>query len=533
MWLRRPAPFVVAAVVTVLVGLVLAQLDHVERLRQQGAARVDIGRQLDDIRSRLEKTLTSAILSTRGVAAEIAAHGDITPSVFSRVAATMVDGYPAVRNLTLARGTTIAMVYPNGRDDSVVGVDYRSQPLQWPMIAKAIETRTTLLQGPVTLIQGGEAMMVRTPVLLPGTNGAGPRLFGLVSAIINIPVVLHEAGLDRDDLPIKVAIRGRDGLGAAGEVFFGDPALFAEDPVEADVSLPYGSWRMAAVPILGWESDGEKTPLRMLAFLLLMLVATAAFGTAHHLVSTEEGNRALLEREAALAEATGELRRSNAELQQFAYVASHDLREPLRMVSAYVTLLEQRYADKVDAEGREFIAFARDGAVRMDRMVVDLLDYSRVGRGDTPAAPVNLAEAVAAARTLLAVALAEAGAELEVGSLPVVSGWAVDLIRLFQNLIGNALKYRASDRAPRIGVSAESSDGQVTVSVADNGIGIAPEHSERIFAVFQRLHTREQYDGTGIGLAVCRKVVERHGGRIWVESTPGAGSVFRFTLPLA
>lgn len=227
-----------------------------------------------------------------------------------------------------------------------------------------------------------------------------------------------------------------------------------------------------------------------------------------------------------------ELKRSNADLEQFAYVASHDLREPLRTVASFVSLLERKYGDRLDLEGHEFIAFARDGAQRMDGLVLDLLDYSRVGRSNEPQAPVPLAEALDEALRNLATLIETSGATIETtADLPTLRGVRGELVRLFQNLIANALKYRAPDRPPRVAIGAERQGRQWVVTVTDNGIGIEPQHLERIFGIFKRLHTAKDYDGSGIGLAVCKKIVEHHHGRIWASSVPGQGSTFHVALP--
>jgi signal transduction histidine kinase len=233
-----------------------------------------------------------------------------------------------------------------------------------------------------------------------------------------------------------------------------------------------------------------------------------------------------------IARQSEELTRSNTELEQFAYVASHDLREPLRMVSSFLGLLERHLAGKLDAEGHEFIGYARDGAQRMDQMIMDLLQYSRVGRMETVMEEVDLGRAVETAQQELAPKIAEAGGAITIeGPLPTVAGFPAELARLFQNLLGNAIKYRAPDRAPQVIVRACPVAEGWRITVADNGIGIEPQFFDRIFAIFQRLHTRTQYEGSGIGLAICKKIVEHHHGHIWVESEPGAGSAFHFILP--
>ncbi len=228
-----------------------------------------------------------------------------------------------------------------------------------------------------------------------------------------------------------------------------------------------------------------------------------------------------------------ELARSNAELEAFAYAASHDLREPLRMVTSYLTLLERRLKEKLDQDTQEFLDFARDGAKRMDKLIVDLLEYSRVGRRERPFARVNLAEVMSEVEQMLSPALSEAQGSLSVtDNLPTIFGDRDELTRFFLNLVGNAIKYRHKEVLPQIEISAKIKDTEQIICVCDNGIGIPPEQVERIFGIFQRLHGREEYEGTGIGLALCKKIVQHHEGRIWVESKPGEGSSFFVALPI-
>ena len=241
-------------------------------------------------------------------------------------------------------------------------------------------------------------------------------------------------------------------------------------------------------------------------------------------------------RKAAEAESLhhlAEVERSNADLEQFAYVASHDLREPLRMISSYISLLERRYADQLDQDGRDFLGFACDGALRMDRLVLDLLDFSRVARRGAPIVAMRVRPTIDQVIHDLTPVIDESGALVTLDATldsPRVAGDAGQVARLFQNLIGNAIKYRAEGRRPEIRIGCARCGDLWEFRVADNGIGIAPQYFERVFGIFQRLHTRERYDGTGIGLAICKKIVERHGGTIWIASEPDIGSTFHFTL---
>jgi PAS domain S-box-containing protein len=250
----------------------------------------------------------------------------------------------------------------------------------------------------------------------------------------------------------------------------------------------------------------------------------------HDSARRELAARERTERE--LAALVDELRRSNADLEQFAYVASHDLQEPLRMVSSFTQLLARRYEGKLGPDADEFIGFAVDGANRMQKLINDLLQYSRVGTRGKAFAPTDTTQVFEAVRANLRRAIEESGAEVTSGELPVVMGDDVQLTQLFQNLIGNAIKFRG-EAPPEVRVEAELQDDLWRFSVSDNGIGIEPEFRERIFVIFQRLHGGTDYSGTGIGLAVCKKIVERHGGTIWVEPEPGKGSTFYFTLRLA
>jgi light-regulated signal transduction histidine kinase (bacteriophytochrome) len=225
------------------------------------------------------------------------------------------------------------------------------------------------------------------------------------------------------------------------------------------------------------------------------------------------------------------LARSNQDLEQFAYVASHDLQEPLRMVATYTQLLAERYRGKLDADADKYIHYAVEGALRMQALVQDLLAFSRVGRQGPEPENTDCNAAVERAVQNLQTAVQEGSARITHDHLPAVIADRSLLVQVFQNLIGNALKFRGPE-PPAVHVSASKKGREWVFSVADNGIGISPEHAEMIFVIFKRLHSRAEYPGSGIGLAICKKIIERQGGKIWVESQPGQGSTFKFTLPV-
>lgn len=249
-------------------------------------------------------------------------------------------------------------------------------------------------------------------------------------------------------------------------------------------------------------------------------------------MASEARSRAeIAEAHEQVLEQAEELRRSNRDLEQFAYVASHDLQEPLRKVASFTQLLQKRYGGELDERADQYIEFAVDGAKRMQRLIQDLLGFSRVGRSAGEAVEVDLVEACATAVTTLDAAVEESGGQVEVGDLPVVLGQQTLLVQLFQNLVGNALKFRHPDRTPRVTLGAVRREDAWELWCSDNGIGIDQQYADRVFVIFQRLHAKDAYEGTGIGLALCKKIVEFHGGEIWLGTDVSQGTTIRWTLP--
>jgi PAS domain S-box-containing protein len=278
------------------------------------------------------------------------------------------------------------------------------------------------------------------------------------------------------------------------------------------------------MPLFGLRKDGAEFPVE----IGLSFVETDHGLLAMGLVSDVTERKQAADQ---LARAMEDLRRSNAELEQFASVASHDLQEPLRMVTGYLNILQRRYGGRLDADAQEFIRYAVEGAARMKGMIQEILSLSRVGTQAVHCLPSDGAEIVQRALENLGAAIKEGSAEIHVHPLPSIVADPGLLALVFQNLIGNAVKFRGPN-PPRVVVSAQRQDQEWIFSVKDNGIGIKSEHINRIFGIFERLHVSGEYPGAGVGLAIAKKIVERHGGRIWAESTPGQGSTFCFSLPV-
>ena len=261
-------------------------------------------------------------------------------------------------------------------------------------------------------------------------------------------------------------------------------------------------------------------------------IAVLAFWMLGSSLRTERRAVALAERMTqSLRESQTELARSNAELERFAYVASHDLREPLRTITSFLGLLSRRHGWRLDDDGREFVELAVAGAKRMDMLIAELLEYSRTGRSETTSEPTDVHSAWSVAVRNLSAAIGDAGAEVTSGPLPVVIADRGEMVQVLQNLLGNAIKYGGA--APHIRAEAVRRGDEWEISVCDDGPGIDARHHDRIFVLLQRLHRQDEVEGTGMGLAICKKIVEAHGGRIWVESEAGEGARFTFALPAA
>lgn len=637
---RRWIPWLAGALAAALSGGAVLHLEAAERARLRQEERLWTLDHLSAVRARLEGSLNALLLLPRGLAAAYAINPEITKRDMELLAAELMASRGHLLHLTVSRRFVVEFVYPPVGNEKTVGLDYLASDEQRAAVMRAVGTRQPVVAGPVALDLGGSALVGRIPVFetLPdGPPGAG-RFLGLVSAPIDLEGVLSDAGLFDPDLPIRVGIRGRDGLGAFGDVFFGGADLFNGPAVKLDVSLPGGRWQLAALAKRTSASDGLLT-IRMLGGLVSLLLGVLAAAGSRYLLgqrAARDDLRTLLtgapfailaarlgdgqvvflndraasvlapvncgmgssitqllsaeawsyltaatrasggvhgvelplpradntpfwvllsagrlafdgapviclaladisrakQAEEELKQTVDALSRSNAELERFAYVASHDLQEPLRTVISYAQFLERRYGPQLEGDAREFLDFIVGGARRMHSLVNDLLAYSRVGSQGRAFARIASGELVASVMNAMRETIRASGGEVVVeGDLPEVRGDTIQLVQLFQNLIGNALKFQAEGRPARVRVGAERKGDQWLFHVRDNGIGIELQYLPVIFDVFKRLHTADAYPGTGIGLSICKRVVERHGGRIWAESTSGEGTTFWFTLP--
>lgn len=346
------------------------------------------------------------------------------------------------------------------------------------------------------------------------------RLSSILETAVEAIVTMDDKGLIQSINPAAAQIFGYQRgeiIGRNISVIVPAPHLLSPAHSSSDASAAPDTERVGqSRELLGRRKDGSIVPL-------IMSVS-----------ETHTGNRVIYT--AIMHDITKrkrfeeDLRRSNQELEQFAYIASHDLQEPLRMITSYLQLLERRYKGELNEEAGQFIATAVDGAARMRNLIQDLLSYSRVGTRGRELGPVSCGQLIQSVLGDLEVSIKESSAVITADTLPTVNADELQLRQVFQNLVGNSIKFR-SEQTPHIHISAQPCRGEWVISIRDNGIGIEPKFFDRIFVIFQRLHAREQYPGTGIGLALCKRIVERHHGQIWVDSSPGKGATFFFSLP--
>jgi signal transduction histidine kinase len=434
-----------------------------------------------------------------------------------RFATTVVAGVPD--SLGVAGSISVTLRVANQLDFShALGPRGQPVPDQFVDRTEVGDVRTIVLTGDATLSQG--AGLYRLVFTSASPISPSPLLYPFIAFVMAVPAAAGALAW--------VSTR-KFRLQATPE--FTATAHNLENVVLAMIAvyllLPLGVLVSGRLSLLAsWPLEGEAGLVYLLigiAFVAFLAVGFVGRRHLHHVMVEE----AMLK-----DQARRELERSNRELAEFAYVASHDLQEPLRTVASYTQLLQRRYKGRLDADADEFIDSAVEGAQRMQALIQDLLQYSRVGAKPEDQVPVDLGAVVEDVRRTLKQALTEADAELVVArALPTVVGHERQFAQLLQNLVGNAIKFRHPARPSRVEVVAEPSPGGWRISVRDNGIGIDPRHFDRIFQIFQRLHGRDDYPGTGIGLAICKRIVELNGGTIGVDSVPGEGSTFWFTVP--
>ena len=546
---NRFFPYFAASLTVVSILATTWVIDHSERDRFEQRNRADVLNQLSAVRANLEGKLNQRLFLSRGLVAYISTiNPDIDREKFDNLAKVIVAQQTGIRGVALYKNTVVTYMYPLAGWEKAIGFDPMTIPAEREAIKRAIKTKKSIFAGPIDLVPTGVGFISRTPIFLtpPNAEAESGRFWGMVGIIIDRDTLFQEAGLIDPDANLQYAIRGKDALGAAGEVFFGDAKIFQQHPVTSEVTLPNGSWQLAAVPVQGWP---KSTPISQWFWLGGGLLAVLAGGLVFILVSApaqlrkvvERATAALRESEEALLQANADLQRLDKLKDEFLANTSHELRTPLNGIIGIAESLMDGVTGSLPKETRFNLSLIVSSGRRLATLVNDILDFSKLKHEtiELQLKPVEMRSLTEVVLTLCQPLIGQKNLQL-INSispdLPAVNADENRVQQILHNLVGNAIKFTDSGLIEITAeVRGESYNSQLAISVCDTGIGIPEDKRDRIFESFEQADgtTARQYGGTGLGLAITKTLVELHGGKIGVESTVGVGSRFTFTLPVS
>ncbi len=478
------------------------------------------------IKEQLESSLINSITSTKIIS--FLEERNLLTVHFDSVAAEIIADNKFIDALQLVEGTVITNTYPLKGNESVINYDILNHPASKSGIQKSQERLNLYFQGPFDLKQGGKGIVGRFPII------KNNEFWGFAAVILKATTLLNAAGIQSTGINetfLYDLIKVEDQINESS-YFFHHEIDYLEGIYHKNF-VPLGNWYLY-VKYINPPHFYKALPFSIMGILFSMTLSIFVLYLTNE--PTKLRNRVAVKTEelrlmnTSLKQYANKLKNSNNELEQFAYVASHDLQEPLRMVSSFLSLIEKKYSDKLDDKGLQYIHHAVDGAERMRQIILDLLDFSRIGQIDAAVFKVDLNKIIAEICSMQQNIIEQKNAQIKFNQLPVIIGSKVQFTQIFQNLINNALKYTREDITPEIHIGCEDLDEFWRFYVKDNGIGITPKNHEKIFIIFQRLHSKLEYEGTGMGLAIVKKIVEYYGGTIWLESEIGKGSTFFFTI---
>jgi len=530
--------FLAVSLVLLIWGAVYVRLVGLYRDSRDAALHSEIAALTTSYGSALGSALNQRLSLIQGVSAYITVkvtetHGGYDPSKdaeFQQFASVLYGSAEGMRNIAISPDFVVRAVYPadpgnrrvignNILEDKRVGFA--------ASVRRAIETRRIAVHEPVELIQGGMGILARQAVF------EGDRPWGAVGIAFLAEPIIQATGLSRLD-GLNWGLRTGQGTAVVGNM-----DVFGADPVLARINLPDGYWEIGLAPDQGWDKAINSGPIYDLlqAGLLLcglfLLLAVVSVMTKRRQLQTEVAirTRALLRAQTELKEQSQRLRQANEELERFAYVVAHDLQEPLRSITSFSQLILRGYEQRLDEEGRSWLALVISGGQRMRQLLRDVQLFLAEASLPLPAEPQSVDSALEEAKQRLTTIIEASGAIIDVANLPMVMADQRRMTEIFCVLLANALEYRSPERPPHIRVGSYIEGRYQAIEVEDNGVGIPPEYHQRIFEVFQRLHGRNEHPGTGMGLAIARKMVQRLGGGITLRSTPGKGSTFVVKFP--
>jgi signal transduction histidine kinase len=510
--------FIVLAAVTVAFSLWMLDVE-------KRNAMYDVERRTTEVRDNLEGALINSVIATSMISYLV--ENDIIKNNFDSLSRGLLEQYKYIDALQLVKGSIIINTYPLEGNESTIGFDLSTNRAHVLELMKSVERNQLYFEGPFNLRQGGMGIVGRRPIYNKG------EFWGFAAVVIRSETLIQAAKISETgmDEKFQYQITKTNADSSISSIFNHEIEVDAGVNHTSFVSL--GDWYVT-VKARYPAHILRATPIFLLGILLSTVIGIFAWFMADE---PKKLDRLVTEKTVSLENANVELedQRSkllltNTELRQFVYVASHDLQEPLRMISSFLSKLDHNYSAQLDDKAKRYIHFAIDGANRMRTLIIDLLEYSQVGDTVRMLEHIDMNELLKDVEQMNRDLITAKSAIITADHLPTVQGYRPALIQLFNNLLQNALKYSKEGVPPRIEITSKESKSKVEFSISDNGIGIDPEYFDKIFVIFQRLHPTGEYDGTGIGLAIVKKVIDMHGGSIRVESTPGVGSKFIFTL---
>jgi len=469
------------------------------------------------VASTLSSTVNERLALVRGLTTfvDVEARAGTLDARFAAFAEGLRRSVSGVRNISAAPDFVVGYIHPMEANKAVLGNSLLSDPRPGfaETVQRALISGDVTVHGPIDLIQGGRGLIARQIVY------GKDRPWGAVGMVFDVKPILEDARLNAMPADLGFLLRAENGVLVAG-----DASVLRHAPIVEHITLTDGTWEFSLAPRVGWLAAARMEPSYTAFLAVFALLALMAEALAYLMLS----RRQTLER--LVVRRTGELDGLNRELERFAYVTAHDLQEPLRAIASYTQLLERHFKGRVDEEGAEFIRQIVDGAARLKMLLRDVQLFLAEDRVPLDIKPSPVGEVLSGALAVLNTRILETGTVVVAEELPVVLADERRLREIFVVLLGNAIEYRHPYRAAEIVVAHRRQGSHDVIDVRDNGIGIEPQYREQIFEVFRRLHSRDEHPGTGMGLAIARKMVERMGGRITVESTPGVGSTFSIVL---